>query len=167
MCCAKREISALSFSLSLSREKKERQGCLPGDASGVRRPSGGHWTGPSGTSTYSGPRTSGRVITVQSPSPGLSGVGGSFSYREPLQGSTENRKSVDRVGRVRGGLVERVVGGVGLEAVVGGPEEEAAGAREVVAVAVVAEGGGVVVPVGSKLKRGSPNGKLAPPICGV
>lgn len=72
-----------------------------------------------------------------------------------------------RFGSARGSFVDRVVGGAGLEAVVGGAVEEAAGAMEVVAVAVVAEGGGVVVPVGSKLKRGSPNGKLAPPICGV
>lgn len=79
----------------------------------------------------------------------------------------EKRKSVDGVGSARGGLVDRVVGGTGLEVVVGGVEEEAAGASEVEAVAVVAEGGGVVVPVGSKLKRGSPNGKLAPPIRGV
>lgn len=74
---------------------------------------------------------------------------------------------MDGVGSVRGSLVERVVGGAGLEAVVGGAEEDVEGAREVVAVVVVAEGGGVVVPVGSKLKRGSPNGKLGPPICGV
>lgn len=165
MCWAKRDISALSF--SLSREKKVRQGCLPGDASGVRRPSGGHWKGPSGTSTYRGPRTSGRVITVQSPSPGLSGVGGSFSYREPLQGSIGKRRSVEGVGSTRASLVERVVGGVGLEAVVGGAVEDVEGAMEVLAVAVVAEGGGVVVPVGSKLKRGSPNRKLDPPTWGV
>lgn len=167
MCWAIREISALSFSLSLSREKKERQGCLPGDASGVRRPSGGHCRGPSGTSTYNGPRTSGRVITVQSPSPGLSGVGGSFSYKVLPQVSMEKRKSVEREGSESGGLAESVVGGAGLEVVVGGAEEDAAGASEVEAVVVVAEGGGVVVPVGSKLKRGSPNGKLAPPIWGV
>ena len=105
---------------------------------------------------------------MQSPSPGLSGVGGSFSYREPLQGSTGKRRSVERVGSTRGILVERVVGGAGLEAVVvGGAVEEAEGAKEVVAVAVVAEGGGVVVPVGSKLKRGSLNGKLAPATWGV
>lgn len=79
----------------------------------------------------------------------------------------EKRKSVDGIGSARGGLVESVVGGVGLEVVVGGAEEEAAGASEVEVVAVVAEGGGVVVPVGSKLKRGSTNGKLAPPIRGV
>lgn len=74
---------------------------------------------------------------------------------------------MDGVGSARGSLVERVVGGAGLEVVVGGAEEDVEGAKEVVAVAVVAEGGGVVVPVGSKLKRGSPNGKLGPPICGV
>lgn len=106
-------------------------------------------------------------MTVQSPSPGLSGVGGSFSYREPLQDSTGNRRSVDEVGRARGSLVERVVGGAGLEAVVCGEEEVADGAREVVAVAVVAEGGGVVVPLGSKLKWGSVNGKLGPLMRGV
>lgn len=77
------------------------------------------------------------------------------------------RRSVDGVGRARGSFIERVVGGAGLDAVVGGPVEDADGAREVVAVVVEAEGGGVVVPVGSKLKRGSPNGKLAPPTCGV
>lgn len=104
---------------------------------------------------------------MQSPSPGLSGVGGSFSYSDPLHDSMENRKSVEGVGSARGGLVDRVVGGVGLDAVVGGAEGEAAGASDVEAVVVVAEGGGVVVPVGSKQKRGSPNGKLAPPIWGV
>lgn len=104
---------------------------------------------------------------MQSPSPGLSGVGGSFSYREPLQGSIGNKRSVERVGSTRGILVERVVGGAGLEAVVGGAVEDVEGAKEVVAVAVVAEGGGVVVPVGSKLKRGSLNGKLAPLTWGV
>lgn len=104
---------------------------------------------------------------MQSPSPGLSGVGGNFSYRETLQGSMGKRSSVDGVGSARGSLVERVVGGAGLEAVVGGAVEDAEEAKEVVAVAVVAEGGGVVVPVGSKLKRGSPKGKLAPATWGV
>lgn len=72
--------------------------------------------------------------------------------------------SVERVGSARGSLVDRVVGGTGLDAVVGGAEE---GAVEVVAVVVVALGGGVVVPVGSKLNRGSPNGKAAPLTWGV
>lgn len=82
---------------------------------------------------------------------------------EPLQSSPGKSRSVEEMGNASGNLVERVVGGVGLGAVVGGAVEEAEGAKEVVEVAVVAEGGGVVVPVGSKLKRGSLNGKLAPP----
>lgn len=72
--------------------------------------------------------------------------------------------SVEREGSARGNLVDRVVGGIGLDVVVGGAE---GGAVDVVAVVVVALGGGVVVPVGSKLNRGSPNGKAAPVICGV
>lgn len=86
---------------------------------------------------------------------------------EPLQSSPGKSKSVEEMGNASGILVERVVGGVGLGAVVGGAVEGAEGAKEVVEVAVVAEGGGVVVPVGSKLKRGSLNGKLAPPTWGV
>lgn len=76
----------------------------------------------------------------------------------------ENSRSVEAVGSARGSFVDRVVGGKGLDAVVGGAE---GGAVEVVAVVVVALGGGVVVPVGSKLNRGSPNGKAAPPTWGV
>ena len=66
------------------------------------------------------------------------------------------------MGRARGSRVDKLVGGIGLEAVVGGAEGETEGAMDVVEVAVVVEGGGVVVPVGSKLKRGSPNRKLEP-----
>lgn len=103
-------------------------------------------------------------MTVQSPSPGLSGVGGSFSYSELLQGSTGKRMSVDGAGRVSGSSVESVVvGGAGLPCVFEGADGEREGATVVVIVAVEASGGGVVAPVGSKLKRGSPKGKLLLP----
>ena len=53
-------------------------------------------------------------------------------------------------------------GAIGLEGVVGGGGGEGEGEMNVVEVVLVVEGGGVVVPVGSKLKRGSPNRKLEP-----
>lgn len=44
-----------------------------------------------------------------------------------------------------------------------GADGERLGATVVVTVAVDGRGGGVVAPVGSKLNRGSPKGKLLPP----